>query len=171
MLNRKWVIQQVVARGPLWVGAALRSLPKPVSCFGLSQHLNWFFRRELTAGELDFLASKTVKVEVADLSYQFYLQLQQGRLNVLADGAEDVLFRANSQDLLQLITQQADPDTLFFRRKLALLGDTELALAVKNLLDTIELNERLPKSLVSLLTQLAAAVPAMEQGQLAEKTV
>ncbi|MCC5826563.1 SCP2 sterol-binding domain-containing protein [Alkalimonas sp.] len=167
MLNRKWVIQQVVVRGPLWVGTALRLLPKPISSFGLEQQMNWFFRQELTVGELDFLSGKTVKVEVADLNYQFYLQLQQGRLTVLADGAEDVLFRANSQDLLQLITQQADPDTLFFRRKLALLGDTELAMAVKNLLDTIELHERLPKSLVTLLTRLAEAVPALDQGQLA----
>lgn len=159
MLNRKWVIQQVVARGPLWVGAALRSLPKPVSCFGLSQHLNWFFRRELTAGELDFLASKTVKVEVTDLNYQFYLQLQQGRLKVLSDGAEDVLFRAESQDLLRLITQQADPDTLFFRRKLALLGETELALEIKNLLDTIELEQRLPAVMITLLNEAAEITP------------
>ena len=82
---------------------------------------------------------------------------------------EDVLFRANSQDMLRLITQQADPDTLFFRRKLALLGDTELALAIKNLLDTIDINERLPKPLARLLTQLAEAVPVMDKGPLAEK--
>ena len=160
MINKKWVIQQVVVRGPLWVGAALKYLPKPVSSFGLEQQLNWFFRQELQHGELDFLTGKTVKVEVPDLSYQFYLVLQQKRFKISSEeSGEDVLFRANSQDLVRLITQQVDPDTLFFRRKLALLGDTELALAIKNLLDTIEINERLPKPLVSLLEQLAEAIP------------
>lgn len=160
MIDKKWVIQQVVVRGPLWVGAALKYLPKPVSSFGLEQQLNWFFRQELTAGELDFLTDKTVKVEVPDLNYHFYLVLQQKRFKISSEeSGEDVLFRANSQDLVRLITQQADPDTLFFRRKLALLGDTELALAIKNLLDTIEINERLPKPLASLLEQLAKAMP------------
>ncbi|MEN3158618.1 SCP2 sterol-binding domain-containing protein [Alkalimonas sp. NCh-2] len=170
MINKKWVTQQVVARGPLWVGTALKYVPKPISSFGLGRQLNWFFRQELQQGELDFLAGKTVKVEVPDLSYQFYLEMQQSRFKVSSEQAsEDVVFRANSQYLLQLITQQADPDTLFFRRKLALLGDTELALSIKNLLDSIELNKRLPKSLVRVLTQLATAVPAMEKGHLAEK--
>lgn len=162
MINKKWLIQQVVGRGPLWVGTALKYLPKPVSSFGLAQQLNLFFRPELQQGELDFLIGKTVKVEIPDLQFQFYLQLHNKRLHVTAQqDSEDVLFRAVSSDLLRLITQQADPDTLFFRRKLALLGDTELALAIKNLLDTIELSERLPKPLARLMNQVAQAVPEM----------
>jgi predicted lipid carrier protein YhbT len=40
---------------------------------------------------------------------------------------------------LQMLTRQEDPDTLFFHRRLAIEGDTELGLLVKNLLDRIEL--------------------------------
>ena len=71
MINKKWVTQQVVTRGPLWVAAALKYLPKPMSNFGLEQQLNGFFRQELQQSELDFLTGKTVKVEVPDLNYQF----------------------------------------------------------------------------------------------------
>lgn len=51
----------------------------------------------------------------------------------------DVALAGNIEDLLLLMTQQVDPDTLFFRRRLILTGDTELGLELKNFLDTIEL--------------------------------
>jgi predicted lipid carrier protein YhbT len=35
-----------------------------------------------------------------------------------------------------LVSRQEDPDTLFFLRRLMIEGDTELGLAVKNLLDS-----------------------------------
>ena len=57
--------------------------------------------------------------------------------------------------LLQLATQQVDPDTLFFRRKLLVTGDTELGLQLKNLLDTIELKERMPTFAYQQLQSLA----------------
>ncbi|PJC12345.1 MAG: sterol-binding protein, partial [Comamonadaceae bacterium CG_4_9_14_0_8_um_filter_60_18] len=38
-----------------------------------------------------------------------------------------------------LARRQEDPDTLFFNRRLAMEGDTELGLLVKNTIDAIEL--------------------------------
>jgi predicted lipid carrier protein YhbT len=49
-----------------------------------------------------------------------------------------------------------DPDTLFFRRRLAISGDTALALRLKNFLDTQTVSEHLPKQLLSLLYKLVA---------------
>jgi predicted lipid carrier protein YhbT len=42
-----------------------------------------------------------------------------------------------------MLARQQDPDTLFFHRKLAIEGDTELGLVVKNLLDRIDWGEAL----------------------------
>jgi len=53
--------------------------------------------------------------------------------------AVDVTFTANAVDLMRMATRRADPDTLFFERRLAIEGDTETGLRLKNLLDAVEL--------------------------------
>jgi hypothetical protein len=45
---------------------------------------------------------------------------------------------ANLSAFLQTAGRQEDPDTLFFKRELSIVGDTELGLRVKNMLDAIE---------------------------------
>ena len=58
----------------------------------------------------------------------------------VAHAAEPVLrFRAVAWDYAALAAREADPDTLFFNRRLVVEGDTEIALLVKNTLDTIEI--------------------------------
>jgi len=37
-----------------------------------------------------------------------------------------------------MMLREEDPDTLFFKRKLQIEGDTELGLITKNLLDSVE---------------------------------
>jgi len=53
-------------------------------------------------------------------------------------GSADVSFRGECHAYLKLLTRQEDPDTLFFNRQLTIEGDTELGLAIKNLLDAID---------------------------------
>jgi predicted lipid carrier protein YhbT len=45
--------------------------------------------------------------------------------------------RGSATDLLLLASRLEDADTLFFQRRLQLTGDTELGLAVRNLLDQL----------------------------------
>jgi predicted lipid carrier protein YhbT len=49
-----------------------------------------------------------------------------------------VTIEGNLQDFFLLATRREDPDTLFFQRRLALIGDVAAGLCVKNLLDGIE---------------------------------
>lgn len=72
-----------------------------------------------------------------------------------SEPAADVSFTGNMDDLYLIATQRTDPDTLFFQRKLKITGDTELGLALKNLLDTIELSERLPQFMHQWTEQFA----------------
>jgi predicted lipid carrier protein YhbT len=50
----------------------------------------------------------------------------------------DLTIGAAAHDLLLLARREEDPDTLFFSRRLALEGDTELGLLVKNTLDALD---------------------------------
>lgn len=50
----------------------------------------------------------------------------------------DLHFTARLSAFLQMVSRQEDPDTLFFNRSLAIEGDTELGLRVKNMLDALE---------------------------------
>ena len=125
---------------------------------GCRNAVNQFFRPELKAGELDFLSGKTLVVQVADIGLQFAISLNGSRLAVqLASAQQDLLLKAELTDFVAMISNTADPDTLFFRRRLQMLGDTELGLYCKNLLDSIG-PERLPK-----LCQLGLSWLAQQQ--------
>jgi predicted lipid carrier protein YhbT len=51
----------------------------------------------------------------------------------------DLTISASAHDFVLLAQRKEDPDTLFFSRRLAMEGDTELGLMVKNTIDAIEL--------------------------------
>lgn len=56
----------------------------------------------------------------------------------------DVTISATANDFLALALRREDPDTLFFSRRLAIEGDTEIGLLLKNTLDAAALEFRLP---------------------------
>ncbi|GAB3017603.1 ubiquinone anaerobic biosynthesis accessory factor UbiT [Bowmanella dokdonensis] len=113
---------------------------------GLQQHLashffNLALKKPLAEGLLDFLDTATVRVEIRDLQQNWYFRLSQRRLRVESQGEETVCFSGELQSFLLMASQTVDPDTLFFRRQLSISGDTELGLALKNLLDSLELDQ------------------------------
>lgn len=140
-----------------------RHLPATLRCQLLQSLLRSSFGKAAASGALDFLLDKAVTIEVPDLQMRYRLglmlaangrpQLWLGAPDAAPGAAPDgtaggatsaavraeVLFRANSADLWLLLSQQADPDTLFFQRRLLVLGDTELGLYLKNYLDTLQL--------------------------------
>jgi predicted lipid carrier protein YhbT len=71
-----------------------------------------------------------------------------------------VVIGAGARDFLRLANREADPDTLFFDRKLSIEGDTELGLLLKNTLDTIDLQNVLgtPSGPLRLLSALRASL-------------
>lgn len=164
MFDKNRVIHKVVSSAPQWVQKGLQVLPQSLTNTGLQLSLNQFFKPDLRAGRFTFLHDKIVCVEVPDIGLQFYVALnpRHMRPELMVSNkdsrAADILFRGDMNDLLLLITQKVDPDTLFFRRKLMLIGDTELGLELKNLLDTIELHQRLPKPLYQLSNEVAAEI-------------
>ncbi|WP_341501302.1 SCP2 sterol-binding domain-containing protein [Gallaecimonas sp. GXIMD4217] len=126
-------------------GPKLARVPLRLTPFLLQQKvmealLAQIFRDALEEGELDFLAGHHLALQVPDLGIHWHLSVLDGRLVVRQPARQaDVVFRANSAELLLVAARKVDPDTLFFQRRLAIEGDTELGLQVKNLIDSLDL--------------------------------
>lgn len=145
-------------------GPSLLSVPVKLAPFALKrqvleQVLSWQFRQALAEGELEFLEGRWLSIHVRDIGLLWYTSVVDGRLVVSQQADADVSFSADASDLLMIAARKQDPDTLFFQRRLAIEGDTELGLYVKNLMDAIEL-EQMPKALRVMLLQLADFVEA-----------
>jgi predicted lipid carrier protein YhbT len=81
------------------------------------------------------------------------------QLMITENGDCDVLFRADYSSLIAMICQQADADTLFFRRRLLVSGDTETGLHLKNYLDQISVDALLPDWLQLAAVELLVYAP------------
>ncbi|CAM5216163.1 ubiquinone anaerobic biosynthesis accessory factor UbiT [Alishewanella longhuensis] len=155
MFDIKRVNSKLVVALPITLRRLNRCVPKAAQGFILQLALNRFFCHELRSGELSFLQQKTVVVRVSDIELEFGISLKGKQLSVqLLPVQQDLLLHAELADFIAMISNQIDPDTLFFRRRLQMLGDTELGLYCKNLLDSIG-PERLPAPLAAGINWLA----------------
>ncbi len=140
-------MQKVVQHGLRW-------LPPAVLASGIEQPLNYVLRTERQRDAFAFLQQHWVQIEVSDYPLTFYVRYltHSRRLRVSLAGQHAVVrMRSDSVSMLAMMLQQVDPDTLFFQRKLLITGDTEVALQLKNLLDTVPLAERIPAPLLTWL--------------------
>ena len=123
-------------------------IPSQFINFGSEKLLNLLFKEEISSGELNFISEKIIEIKVKDIDLSLFLTLKEDQLKSLKSPVEtDVQLSADGDALLLLIYGKVDPDTLFFNRKLMVKGNTELGLHLKNFLDTIEVNQKLPRAL------------------------
>ncbi|HDG1635325.1 TPA: SCP2 domain-containing protein [Vibrio cholerae] len=152
MLNK--IRTQLVQNAASILRSPIHLLPQNVQKKALLDAMGLVFREALQDGDFEFLEDKWLKVEVKDMELRWFISYQNDKL-VVADKpvAEDVSFSGNLNDLVLIAGRKEDPDTLFFQRRLSIEGDTELGLEVKNLMDSVDL-QQLPKALQILLHQL-----------------
>ncbi len=124
----------------------------------LSLALNKAFQEPVRHGEMDFLEGARIRVKVTDLSLNWLISVKADQFVLLdRELQDDVCIRGKSLDFVLLATRQADPDTLFFQRRIRIEGDTELGLGVKNTLDSMDW-EDLPMPLRKLLQGLSGLI-------------
>ena len=146
--------RSVMPRLPGMLARPLVQAPFFMQQHAMKHLLHAVFCEALAQGELDFLQTRRVKLCIEDLRRCWVFgYTPQGQIRVLRDTHADVCIRGKLRSFILLAAKKEDPDTLFFQRQLVIEGDTDLGLAVKNLLDTIELNS-LPAELVFLLRAL-----------------
>jgi predicted lipid carrier protein YhbT len=151
--------------GPV-LAAPLRAvasrLPRHSSAVAFATVLNLTLRRKFPPDVLERLEGHAFSIAVDDAGFEIAFLVRHGRFVATRTPQEPLLrFRASAWDYAQLVAQNADPDTLFFNRRLLMEGDTEIALLVKNTLDTIEIprTRRVLKRLLGLLDGGSAHSP------------
>lgn len=113
--------------------AGLDKLPSLPFVAGLeiARRLGWL----LPPAELH---GRRFALHLSDLGLRLHFRCTPQGFRPLLQGAADLELSAASADFLALLRGSADADTLFFQRRLAIRGDTELGLVVKNWLDASE---------------------------------
>lgn len=151
----------------------LRLLPQPLLSRGTGRLIDLVLAGPLATGALDDLAGRRLGVEVTDLELRWVVAIGARRIDVLGPDAEaESTVRGTATDLLLLASRLEDADTLFFQRRLQVTGDTELGLAVRNLLDQLPW-ETIPLGLRIALNRgarLARAARAAYHGEAGDPT-
>lgn len=133
----------------------------PFACqkLAIEQLARRLFAEPLAEGAFEVLRGHWLRLQVSDLGLAWCVTCTGRRLEVAARGRVDVTIRGNWREFLLLASRQEDPDTLFFRRRLVIEGDTELGLGVKNLLDALD-PDQFPPSLWRMIRGMGEAVRA-----------
>ncbi len=120
----------------------LKVMPNWLKLKIVTSTLNHFFKLAIEEGDLDFLEDQVFMIDVTDLDYSVKITLQNAQLVVIHDSQidADATLRSTFNPLIQMISRQEDPDTLFFNRALSLEGNTALGLGIKNWLDSLDLD-------------------------------
>ncbi|WP_291992371.1 SCP2 sterol-binding domain-containing protein [Candidatus Accumulibacter sp. ACC003] len=132
---------------PRLVAAVGAKLPQWPHSLALATALNAAARAGLLpADSVAMLEGRTFVVDVLDAGAHASFTYRGGVFRPLWQLPQDpdLSFSARLSAFLQLLARQEDPDTLFFNRELTIVGDTELGLLIKNMLDAVEL-PRLPQ--------------------------
>jgi len=140
-------------------------IPYPLQKPVLSLALNEAFREPLRQGEMDFLMGASIRIKVTDLCIDWLIRVDAGRFTpVNRKRKDDVSISGESLDFLLLAARQADPDTLFFQRRIRIEGDTELGLGIKNTMDSMDWDD-LPLPLRKLLQLVGKIIARLRQGR------
>lgn len=146
-------LPSILVKAPKFALKPINMLPQKAQQTLLTAALSKVLTQALLDGELEFLQNNWLHVDITDVPFHFYLSVDDNQKLVITKQLEqeaNVCFAGNTQSMLQLMSRNIDPDTLFFQRKLLVTGDTELGLEIKNFLDDMDL-EHLPNAIQTAL--------------------
>ena len=131
------------AGGPLL--ALGRHTPFLMQRLVIEQSMARLFSGPVAEGSFDCLQGRWLRLEVSDLGLAW--NVTRGRLGLQLNehARADLVIRGNWREFLLLASRYEDPDTLFFRRRLTIEGDTELGLEIKNLIDSLDPDDLPPR--------------------------
>jgi predicted lipid carrier protein YhbT len=166
MIHRLPTPLDIVRRPAFYAALPVRKSPELLQQKVIQKLMNDALKTTIEDGDFDCLIGRKVKINVVDADYQFSLGLNtRQELQVSTSqhlGLEpDTEIKLDSDAIIKILTKQVDPDTLFFQRRLVILGDMDLGHEVKNTLDAIE-HESLPKLAQWLMNNLMPKVTQVQ---------
>jgi predicted lipid carrier protein YhbT len=147
---------------PRPLGALLARLPAYPGSALLSTALNVGLAPRLPEDVRALLLHRKIRIHVRDARLTFDFSWEGQGFRPLRGGQPaELTISAVAHDFMLLAQRREDPDTLFFSRRLAMEGDTELGLVVKNSLDALELPVFDPQQWAPrrVLSTLASVLP------------
>ena len=130
--------QRRPAAAPL--ASVLSRLPAYPGSWLFARMLNATLAPQLAAATRAGLEGRRLQLRISDLGLAFDVSWRAGGFTPSARGVQpELAIAASLHDLWLLARREEDPDSLFFRRRLILEGDTELGLLLKNALDAFDL--------------------------------
>jgi len=120
----------------------LRSLPGPIHSELLSRLFNHLLQGQTMREQLDDLEGKRLVIRITDAGRELGFLIRGRRLVRNHAGSWDVRISGKLESFWLLASRAEDPDTLFFNRTLALEGETEAGLYLKNMLDSLEFDSQ-----------------------------
>lgn len=140
----QWLFSKIVKTSPSLIALAAKLMPMPVQASMIQKGLGQLFAEQIDDGDLEFLESNFLKLEISDLDLRWWISFADNKFIVSPmEQAHAVSFSGQVNDLMLMMGREEDPDSLFFQRRLKIEGDTELGLYVKNLLDSLD-DEQMP---------------------------
>jgi predicted lipid carrier protein YhbT len=113
----------------------LRLDPQRIHAEAAARALQRVLAASLAEGELDFMQGRRLSLRVTDAGFTLSLRGAVGGFAADRSVAPvDLAIEGTAYDYLLLISGREDPDTLFFRRRLRMSGDTALGVHLKNFL-------------------------------------
>lgn len=104
------------------------------------------FGAMLNARKLPAARGRVIAIEIRDMGLTLLFALEWEGVVACHDAPPDVTISADARDFLALARREEDADTLFFKRRLVMEGDTELALLIRNTLEAIDFRSmKLPR--------------------------
>ncbi len=153
----------VMKRPAYYAALPVRYSPQALQQMAIQKVLSEVLKEAIDEGEFDALINRKVKITISDAQISWCLGLnEQRKLRISNDQESDTEIRGNSAALIQILSREMDPDTLFFQRQLLILGDTELGHEVKNLLDAID-PKQMPKAVQFLQDQLLPRLSKLQR--------
>lgn len=120
----------------------LRNVPDSVHSELLGHMFNHLLKGQWMSEQLVELEGKRVCIGIRDTRTNLMFRIRDGRFRrqggPAIEGNWDVRISGNLEDFWLLATRAEDPDTLFFGRRLAIEGETETGLYIKNMLDALD---------------------------------
>lgn len=128
------MFRQIFLRGP-----SLRPFPAMLLTGAFVTAFNHAMRGQTLTQRLRELHGKRVCICVAELPWALEVTVDEEILRIAERGkAAHVTIRGSLADLHRLATRSEDPDTLFFKRRLSIEGETQTGLLIKNMLDALD---------------------------------